>query len=119
MSFLSSSLQWHAEAATFATSEIVTYVRGSSSTSVKASRGQSQFDEFPSDMDARVLSRSMDFLIRPGELYLDGSAVTPQRGDQIKTVAGETYDVQPGPDETHWRYSDQHKTFFRIHTVQR
>lgn len=120
MSFFRPGTEWHAAGSEFAAGECVTYVRGTDEISgVIAVRGQSQFDEFPSDMDARVQSRSLDWLIRPESLELDGSRIEPRRGDLITTASGDKYEVMPGPDETAWLYSGQFQTFFRIHTVKR
>ena len=120
MSLMSKSLRAHASRLEKSAGECVTYTRGADEISnITAVRGESQFDEFPSEMEARIQSKSLDWLIRPSLLSLNGSVVTPERGDLITTADGSKYEVMPGPDQETWQYAGQHETFFRIHTVKR
>lgn len=89
------------------------------SVDVPATVGQTIF-RFDSDYGASVRQISRDFLITASDLLLDGQATEPKRGDQIRETAGpvtHVYEVMgPGNDEPDWRYSDNERTTFRIHT---
>lgn len=120
MSLLDEALQIHAEALQEASGECVQYVRGDLEIDdVAAVMGDNRFDEFPSEGDARIASKAVDWLIEPCQLLDDdGNEFEPSRGDRIVNEKGHTFEVYPGPDEVHWRWSAR-RTRYRIHTVQR
>lgn len=120
MNLLQEALQIHADRLDESAGESVSYFRGSTELKNRtAIRGESNFEEMASEMDARTRTRTMDWLIRPSQLSSSGSRFEPARGDRIVTPSGETFEVYPGPDNQHWRWSDARQTFFRIHTVRR
>ena len=120
MSLLSEGLSIHASRLHEAAGELVTYRRGADTvTDLEAVRGQTRFEELPSEMDATIQTRTADWLIEPSNLILGGVAVKPSRGDQVITSGGDVFDVFPGADDKHWRYADQFETHFRIHSVKR
>ena len=120
MSLLSDALAIHADRLHESAGEFVTYVRGSTTwANVEATRGQTRFEEMPSEMEAVIQSRTADWLIQPSQLMSGSTQVYPERGDKILDTGGSVYDVLPGADDKHWRYTDQHQTFFRIHAVKR
>lgn len=119
MALLDDALAAHVTTLNVAAGETVTYKRGSDSVSITAVVGQSQFDEVSATGEIRPLSKTVDFLVKPSSLKLSGSAVLPQRGDQIEKSEGSIYDVLPGTEGTAWQYSDGRKTFLRIHSVKR
>jgi len=101
-----------------ATSSVV-YWRGVNSVTVVATIGQTIFaitDEY--NVEVRTVMR--DYLIQTADLIIDGSVVTPARGDRIKETVGESvyvYEVMgPGNNEPEWRYSDDFNKTLRIHT---
>lgn len=100
--------------------ERVTYRRGSQEiTDVLAVRDHSDFDERASE-ETHVQIKTTDFLIRLKYLVDSNyEEVTPSRGDQIVSGDGETFDLVPGVDNKHWRWSDARKTHYRIFTVRR
>ena len=120
MSLLSDSLAFHAARLHESAGEIVTYIRGSTSwTGINATRGQTRFEEIPSEMGVVVQTRTSDWLIEPSQLVTGSTQIYPDRGDKVVDSDGNTYDVLPGADDKHWQYTDQHETFFRIHSVKR
>ena len=120
MSLLSDSLAIHADRLHEAAGELVTYVRGSISlTGIRATRGQTRFEEMPAEMDAVIQTRSADWLIEPSRLVNGSTLIEPQRGDKVIASDGNVFEVFPGADDKHWRYTDQNETFYRIHTVKR
>ena len=119
MSLFSDALSFGENRRQESAGECVTYARGEDQIEVMAVRGNSQFEEVPGDMEARVSIRMLPWLIRAEELVIDGAEVEPQRGDQIVSGDGLIYDVLPGPEGNHWRWSNQYKTTYRIHSVNR
>lgn len=97
-------------------SSCVQYVRGSSSVTVPATRGRSEFDLATAD-GALVREISNDFLIAIGDLVIDGISIMPQGGDRIIDGAV-TFKVLPFGSEPSWRYADQFRLTYRIHTKQ-
>lgn len=120
MGLIDDALRFHADTLESAAGETVTYIRGSQQTTgITAVRGKSQFEEFASEGEMRVQSKMTDWLIRVANLKLDGVAVEPERGDQIKTADGQVFEVFPGPDGEHWRWLEERQYTFRIHSVRR
>jgi len=63
--------------------------------------------------------QSRDFLIFTADLILDGSIVSPARGDQIRETVGDAtfvYEVMAPGQEPPWRYSDDFRKTLRVHT---
>jgi len=119
MTLLSDALAAHVTTLNNAAGETITYKRGTSTVSLTAVVGQSQFEDVSPSGEVRPLSKTVDWLVKPASLELGGSVTVPQRGDQISRSDGSTYDVLPGTEGTAWQYSDGHKTLLRIHTVKR
>lgn len=94
-------------------SQTVTYTRAAASVSVSAVIGRSEFEQ--TDGEAITRFRSVDFLIRPEDLVLSGSAATPARGDRITWGTG-VYEVMDSGGRPANR--DEHGTLWRIHTKQ-
>lgn len=96
----------------------VTYVRGSDSVSLTAVKGRSNHPVTLSDGSQEEV-QSIDWIIRRADLVIDGVAVEPRRGDKIIQVLGDvtiTHELLGDGGEGSWRYSDQFRTAFRIHT---
>ena len=120
MSLLSNALRQHANRLEQAAGERVTYARGTkSNVCVIAVRGRTDFEEILSEGDAEIQAKSLDFIIRRSALTLDGSEVEPQRLDKITTADGQVFEVFKSLDGVHWRWSDEHQTSYRIHTIRR
>jgi hypothetical protein len=100
----------------------ITYTRkgvaGDPFDAVKAQLEHELDDEF----EIQERTRRFDWLILPADLVLDGNQVLPQTGDRIIEVTGGdtiTYEVAPVVDgEPPWRFTDQHRTQYRVHTQQ-
>lgn len=96
----------------------VTYKRGSSSVSITATFGQSEFEVIAGDNSSSLIT-THDFLVTPSDLILDGSVVEPQKEDTITwTVDGETrvYRVLDRPGLKAFAYDSLRKTL-RIRTL--
>jgi hypothetical protein len=118
---LATAADWLADQLIEHVSQAVTYTRytrvGSTvtaaSVSVSATIGRSEFEQ----ADGEVLTRfrSVDFLIRPADLVLSGSEITPARGDRIDWN-GATYEVMDDSGRPADR--DEHGKLWRVHTKQ-
>lgn len=96
----------------------ITYRRGGSSATVKATIGKTDFRVVDVEGNyVRVTER--DYLIKAAALVLSGSPITPQRGDLIDVSVGEAvyrYEVHTLPGEQVYRPSDPAGVTLRIHT---
>lgn len=101
--------------------ESIVYFDGANEIPVEnAVRGESDFEEFPSEGEVRIRTNHVSWLVRPAKLVAaNGEGFEPQRGHRLTAEDGETFEVYPGPDGKHWRWSDSRKTYFRINTVRR
>jgi hypothetical protein len=100
-------------------SQTVTYRRtGHADLDVAATIGRTEFEQTTDDGQVTTFE-SRDFLIAVADLLLSGSPAVPQRGDRIIETVGDatlTYEVLPQTALPPYRYSDQYRTLFRIHT---
>ncbi len=102
-------------------SRTVEYARGAKTVAdgVRASIGQTVFE---SEDALGVVERfeSRDYIVPAADLVLDGALATPERGDRIReaNAAGAVfvYEVMAPGQEPCWRYSDNYRRTFRIHT---
>lgn len=122
MSLTSRGAAWHDEAETVAAGVSVTYSRGNDSVSLTAVVGRTLFSSVsPGTGNGRASVEwgDRDYLIRVADLVLNGSPITPQKGDQIThTVNGVSlvFELMTPTGEPAWRYSDELRTTYRIHT---
>jgi len=96
----------------------VTYCRGVLSVEVEATIASTTF-EVETAGGAIETVQSRDFLITTADLVLGGAEVLPERGDQIREIAGAktfVYEVLAPGGEPPWRYSDDWRKTLRIHT---
>jgi len=96
----------------------VTYVRGSSSVELSATIGRTVF-ELRDDYGGIEKTEARDYIVRAEDLILDGSAVLPERGDEIRETDGAktcVYEVMAPGKKPHWRWSDPYRKALRIHT---
>lgn len=121
MSLIDDALNLHADLINEAAGEWVSYIIGDTEIhDLVAVRGRSEFEEFASESDARILSRMVDWIVRADEMVdANGTRVIPERGAQIETGDGQVFEVLPGPDGNHWRWSEARQYQYRIHTVRR
>ena len=119
MALIDTALSAHVTTLNTAAGQTITYKRGTATVSLTAVVGQSQFEDVTSTGEIRQLSKTVDWIVAPSALVLDGSVTVPQRGDQISKADGSTYDVLPGTEGTAWQYSDGRQALLRIHTVKR
>lgn len=113
------ALRAHCTALQAVAGESVTYRRGNSHVTITAVPGQSVFDESTGATDVVMQTKTVDWLISPDDLKIDGNQSEPQRGDQIIRADGEKLDLLPGSGNKSWAWSDSRKTHYRIHTVRR
>jgi hypothetical protein len=87
---------------------------------VSALRGNSAFETI--DSSGAVLTvRSRDFLIEPAHYDFGDGPVEPARGDLVieEQDDGEhTYELLDLPGQPSWRWSDQFRARFRLHTKE-
>lgn len=99
--------------------QTVVYRRASSSTTLRASPARTVFEVDTSD-GLRTNLRINDYLINVTDLVLDGIPTEPAPGDQIidgDLSRGEIFEVMsPSESEPAWRYSDNYRRVYRIHT---
>jgi hypothetical protein len=81
----------------------------------RADAGRTQAEPGAARLDAE-----RDYVFPVAALVLGGAAVTPRKGDRVtEVIAGTptTFEVvPPTADEREWRYSDQTRTAYRVHT---
>lgn len=100
----------------------VTYTRGVSSASVTAWVGRTDQPAAQDQYGARQEWADRDYLLAVADLTAAGFG-SPQAGDRItETIAGTavTFElvVPAGANDQAWRYSDQTRTVYRLHTKQ-
>ena len=101
---------WLEQERTAHCSSQVSYYRGLAETVLNATFGRTTF-EAEDDAGQVVVSHVWDFLILADDLEAD-----PELGNKIVTD-GMQYEVMPfGPDRKGWRWSDQFRQTYRIHT---
>jgi hypothetical protein len=108
--------QWLASKLKSHASSTVVYVRGANQVSVLATM---KLDDGYGGIRMQWTDR--DFLIAPSDLIISGSAITPERGDTILETVGTkvyTYEVNAPGGEPAWRWSDPHRSLYRIHTKE-
>ena len=99
-------------------SRSVTYLRGSNSVELDAAVGKTLF-EIDNGMAVLEKFESRDFLVRAGDLVLNGQRTLPERGDKVRETVAVTvyvYEVMAPGREPCWRYSDPYRRALRIHT---
>ena len=96
----------------------VTYHRGNSSVALQATLGQTSFEQTDEYGIVQKIE-SRDFLVRTGDLVLDGESVLPKAGDLIRDTGGASVfvcEVSAPGNEPPYRYSDPYRKALRIHT---
>jgi len=96
----------------------VSYGRGASTVAVQATIGRTVFEQ-ADEYGIVTKTETRDYLIRTADLVLNGLAVLPTRGDQIRETEGPTtfvYEVLSPGDEPVFRYADPYRKALRIHT---
>ena len=93
-------------------SSAVTYSRGSTTATVMATYGRTEFEGLD-DGGFRVTAHVIDFLITADAMPVDA----PRVGDTI-TADSVTYEVMNLPGDGCWRWSDPYRTTLRIHTKE-
>lgn len=115
---LSTASSWLASQQKSYLSETVTYHRSAASVSLSATIGQAEFEQ-DNGVGSLVSTQTRDFIIDTSDLVLSGSAVLPERGDQIKQTVGSTvyvFEASSVGGEKVWRYTDRYQNRLRIHT---
>ena len=95
-------------------------VRGNHHVDLLATVGKTVF-RLDAGYGVQERTESRDFLIRPADLVLAGSAVAPTEGDQIQETIGAvtfTFEVMAPGGEPCWRWTDAVQRTYRIHTKQ-
>ncbi len=96
-------------------SSLGTYQRGAYSVSVLMTKSQRQAIS-SGDQRAAVSVDSFDFIVKPSELILNGSVITPMANDKI-THGGNVFVVSPIDNDQCYRPSGTDGTRIRVHTV--
>lgn len=94
------------------------YQRGASSVEVPATLGATTFEQADAFGIVQKIE-SRDFLIRTGDLVLDGAPTLPKAGDRIRDTSGDqffVYEVMAPGNEPPFRFSDPYRKALRIHT---
>ena len=117
MSYFAEALSSGFDAIESIAGETVTYTRGQLTATVTATMGQSETEDIDGGGQQKIVSRSIDWLIRPDDLALDGDSIQPSVGDRITSEDGRVFDVSLVGGSV-WRWSDARRNCFRIHTVE-
>lgn len=117
---LARGMEWLSRQRTQHLTQSVTYARGADSVTLPATIGKT---EFAIEDGHGLLQKyeSRDYLVQTEDLILNGTAVLPERGDQIRETQGTSiyvYEVLAPGTEPVWRYSDPYRHTLRIHTKQ-
>jgi len=113
--------QWLASKLKSHASSTVVYVQGANQVSVSATIGRTLMKLDDGYGGIRMQWTDRDFLIAPLDLIIAGLAITPERGDTILETVGTkvyTYEVNAPGGEPAWRWSDPHRSLYRIHTKE-
>lgn len=114
-------MRWLADKLAAHNSETVVYRRGVASVSVVATVGRTLLSLSDGVGGQRVEWTDADFLIKATDLVISGSAATPARGDRIRrTRSGLVliYEVMAPASEPPWKWADEFRLVYRIHTKQ-
>jgi hypothetical protein len=108
-------------------SQEITYHRGEDSVVLSATIGTSR-GTVSLEYGMREQWIARDYLISVDDLVLDGERVQPARGDRIVETALDSDDeatatvthevLPPSAEEPAWRFSDEHRLRYRVHTKQ-
>lgn len=96
----------------------VTYRRGAASVELTATPADTTLELSQGD-GSLIRLEARDWLITAAELVLDDVPIEPARGDTIEETVGEKvlkYKILDLPGVSGWRWSDEHRVSFRIHT---
>jgi hypothetical protein len=91
--------------------------RGGSSFCAIATIGQTQTDEVLND-NTVITTRLRNFFIDVSDYDFGSGAVEPAIGDEIHDQ-GAVFVVCKDMTDSHWRWSDRERTYYRINTVER
>lgn len=97
--------------------ETVTISRDGQSTEIPAIRHENSFVDVDAGGQTTVTGTSIDWLIDTADLILSGLPITPNTGDIIAADGDVEFSAQPFNGEL-WQYSDPHRTFIRVHTME-
>ena len=96
----------------------VVYGRGDLTVTVPATVGSTRFEN--DDGYGLVVEQEMrDYIVAASDLVLDGQAVTPEIGDEVREERGSqtfVYEVMTLGPEPHYRACDPAGNTYRIHT---
>lgn len=84
-------------------------------TNLAATLGRTVFD-IVGDDGGMIRAESRDFIVVAADLKLDGIASEPAIGDRFTDSGGVVFEVLPFGGEPHWRWADEHRADYRIHT---
>lgn len=94
-------------------SQTVTYRRGGLSVSLAATKCMVRAESTP---EGNIDFNPCDWLIKASAVILGGETVEPNKNDVIEESDGQKWQVLPLAGEPEFRYSDQFRTCYRIHT---
>lgn len=118
MDMLGQGAEWLARMRTKFASRCVTYQRGNSSASVRATPGRST-REVDDGNGLYTTVETRDELVEACELVLDGVRTLPAAGDRILEHNGVAWVVtSPAPGEDCYRFTDAYRNELRIHLAK-
>lgn len=115
--FLRNGVSWLADQLQAATAEWVVYCRGEKRVQLKATPAQVA-EELLAVEEFDLRARLLDWIVRAGDLVIDGLPTRPQKGDRIETarIGGEVYEVAPLAAATECQPADAYGLQWRIHS---
>lgn len=116
MSIFDTAQAWLRTQRTTHAAKSITYTRASESNSVKATRGQSEYDT--DDGVTITKSKMVDWIVDKADLTLGGTETKPEVDDQITDEHGHIYRVAPMGQDPHFREHGSDGLSYRIHSVR-
>lgn len=116
MTVLTNAEAWLRKQRTTHAAKSVTYSRAALSSTVKATRGQSEFET--DDGETVTKSKMVDWIIDKADLTLNGAETAPEVDDQITDSHGHVYRVAPMGQDPHFREHGSDGLSYRIHAVR-
>lgn len=105
-----------------AAGRVVTYSRGTEAVTLTAWIGSTAYTRTTDDPGASVVWSDRDYLFAAADLRIGGRQVTPEKDDRITEVvdgAEVVFEVSTAPGEPPYRFSDQTRTTYRVHTKRK
>lgn len=100
----------------------IVYHRGDLSDTIDGATKGKTAGELQTEHGMTLAADISDWIIPVNDLVLNGQKIEPEEGDQIVETLNGTEVVwevaSPGEPEPAWKYEDQYRQAYRIHTKQ-